>query len=227
MVFLMIVTPPLAVMLAVMGLQTLPTYPVAWFLFICGLTYTPALVISRFVRGKQFWEPRQESPIQAEEKGDLSFWLITAGMSGVVFMPPLEVLVFPLGMPMNGWTRFGGLAVLFLGCIVFGWARRVLRKSYSGHLTVSEAQELVQSGPYALVRHPAYAGYLLIALGIVVGFSSGIGLGLFFLLLIPGTLFRIRVEEQLLAARFSSDWQAYTRRVPALLPRLFPPAKTP
>ena len=78
----------------------------------------------------------------------------------------------------------------------------------------------MQTGAYRFLRHPAYAGYLLMALGIALGYFSLSGLAATLVLLVPVLNYRIRVEEKVLAAHFGKAWQEYARHVPALLPRL-------
>ena len=59
-------------------------------------------------------------------------------------------------------------------------------------------------GPYGLVRHPAYTGYLIVYLGYVAEHPSLLNIGLLTL----GTAFqlvRIREEERVLSATRSTD----------------------
>jgi protein-S-isoprenylcysteine O-methyltransferase Ste14 len=83
---------------------------------------------------------------------------------------------------------------------------------------IQAGHRLVQSGPYRLVRHPGYTGFLLMALGMAVGYSSWIALAAIPLLLLPGLAYRMRVEERLLAEEFRDDYWAYTRRAKKLIP---------
>jgi protein-S-isoprenylcysteine O-methyltransferase Ste14 len=71
-------------------------------------------------------------------------------------------------------------------------------------------RQTVDRGPYALVRHPAYAGELLMALAC---FSAGPSLlaASAWLLLLPGVLWRIAAEETVLGS--AADYQAYAHRV--------------
>jgi len=116
--------------------------------------------------------------------------------------------------------KFLGAGLVACGIMLFIWARRVLGASFSGHVSVQQGQELVQSGPYRFLRHPAYAGYLMMAIGIGLGYSSLVGLVSVLVVLVPVLMVRIRVEERILAAHFDNQWQDYARSVPVLLPRL-------
>ena len=76
-------------------------------------------------------------------------------------------------------------------------------------------------GMYQIVRHPLYAGELLVALGYVVG-NPSLANGLLWLLILAGQLLRIRREERLLSEQYPDAYTAYRRRVRwRLLPFLF------
>jgi len=113
------------------------------------------------------------------------------------------------------------LLLLSLGSVLFIWARRTLGKYYSGHVSVLESQPLVQSGPYRFIRHPAYAGYLLIAMGIALGYSSLVGVIMIPVLLIPSVIYRLFVEDKMLAERFGEKFKAYALRTARLVPRIW------
>jgi len=68
----------------------------------------------------------------------------------------------------------------------------------SATIEVSEDQRVISTGPYAVVRHPMYAGMILWSAGIPLGLGSYWGLvGLVFM--IPFILFRIFHEERYLS----------------------------
>lgn len=155
-----------------------------------------------------------------EEDKDASFWWIAAGMIAAFFLPPLEYLLLPAVLPRQNWMEAVGLILILLGAGLFIWARRMLGKFYSGHVSVVEGQPLVQSGPYRFIRHPAYMGYLLMALGIAWGYSSLAGFIVTLSLLLPSTIYRSSVEDKLLSEHFGEQWKEYGQRVPAFIPRL-------
>jgi protein-S-isoprenylcysteine O-methyltransferase Ste14 len=81
-----------------------------------------------------------------------------------------------------------------------------------------EARGLVTGGPYRLVRHPVYLGELGAAGGLLIAAPTGwnVAMGILFLV---SQLVRMRLEEQELAAQFT-EYEAYARRTPRLVPRL-------
>lgn len=61
-----------------------------------------------------------------------------------------------------------GLGVEAAGLVLRAWSMRTLGRSYSRTLRVEDAQHTVESGPYRFVRHPGYAGSLLIWTGLAL-----------------------------------------------------------
>src|SRR5215470_1136757 len=58
----------------------------------------------------------------------------------------------------TGWILF---AVVIVGFLFAWWARLHLGRLWSGRVTRKEGHRVVDTGPYALVRHPIYAGIML------------------------------------------------------------------
>lgn len=170
------------------------------------------------VRKRKFWIAPPAQITRNEETGDRSFWFVNLGMIASFFLPPLEYLFFGFKLLRTQWVQTVGIVFIICGVVLFIWARRTLGTSYSGHISVTDGQKLVQNGPYNVVRHPGYAAYLLIAIGIAVGYSSLVGLISILLLLMPGLFFRIKVEEKVLASYFGDAYKRYQQRTTRLIP---------
>jgi protein-S-isoprenylcysteine O-methyltransferase Ste14 len=78
--------------------------------------------------------------------------------------------------------------------------------------------QLITNGPFAVVRHPMYAGLILAACGSLLIYHTWTTL--LFALFAPAFTFRARREEAALAAEFGEQRQEYCKRVPAFFPRL-------
>ena len=90
-VFLLIlVAPALAILLALLGLETLGDNLLGWSLLVIGVAYPAGVVIYYFIRREAFWGPTAGREGTHEEKGDRSFWLILPGFLAAFFFPPLE-----------------------------------------------------------------------------------------------------------------------------------------
>jgi protein-S-isoprenylcysteine O-methyltransferase Ste14 len=98
-----------------------------------------------------------------------------------------------------------------------------LRSYASG--TVKKNRELTTTGPYAFTRNPLYLGSMLIAAGFALALLSwlvALVLALGFLVIYVPV---IASEERFLRAAFP-QYGEYSRRVPRLIPRLFPARQT-
>jgi len=103
--------------------------------------------------------------------------------------------------------------LLLTGTLLALWSALTLGRNFS---LLPQARTLVTSGPYRFVRHPMYAGGLLIALGEVWLRLSPLVVGLNLVFLVA-QLVRLRYEEDLLARTFP-EYTAYRKRTSALIP---------
>ena len=154
-----------------------------------------------------------------------------ASITGIVFQglsyAPLWMIRRQWFMPMFGSSKFLEIALAVLTAVLAVasvWfcaaAVRTLGVQWSLAARVVEGHKLVTQGPYSIVRNPIYTGMLgmLLATGLAV--SHGIGLVLAVVIFAIGTLIRVRSEERLLREMFGSEFDEYTRRVPAVIPLL-------
>jgi protein-S-isoprenylcysteine O-methyltransferase Ste14 len=216
--FLMILAPALAICLALLGLETLRGNILGWFLMVLGIAYPAGGVIYYFIRREPFWNSASGGKAVGEETSDRSFWLILPGFLVVFFASPFEWMYLPVFLPRAPGMQITGLGLILAAGAMHVWARMHLRGQYSGHVEVLAGHRLVQSGPYRFVRHPGYAGFLLMTLGVAIGYSSLIGLVAVPVLLLPGLAYRMKVEERLLNQQFGEQYRVYASRSKKLIP---------
>jgi protein-S-isoprenylcysteine O-methyltransferase Ste14 len=122
-------------------------------------------------------------------------------------------------LPAGVWCFWTGAAVTAGGLLFSVWARRHLGTNWSQSVTLKEGHELITTGPYALVRHPIYTGLLLGFLGCAVARAEW--RGLLAVALVFAVLWRkLRLEEKWMRAQFGAPYEAYSRRVAALVPHI-------
>jgi protein-S-isoprenylcysteine O-methyltransferase len=140
--------------------------------------------------------------------------IVAAYTTAAVVAPAVRMLRRPQ-LP-RATAPFGlGLEVAGLG--LRAWSMRTLGSSYTRTLRVQGAQQVVNTGPYRFVRHPGYAGSLMIWTGFaltsrsfpVVEVVSGL-LGLAYHR-------RVGAEEALLR-RDLPGYIAYSMRTKRLIP---------
>jgi len=112
-----------------------------------------------------------------------------------------------------------GLALMAAGILLRQYAMAVLGRSHTMRVTTRPGQEVIESGPYRWIRHPSYAGSLLSMAGILLCSTNWLSLACF-VSVAAGYPFRIRVEEQALAAELGEPYRNYMRRTKRLIPYL-------
>ena len=213
-IFLLVIGNALALLLALLALETTPTNFLGWFLFAIGIAYGAGGVI-------YLWRNQNIEDSVRAETGNRSFWWILPGFLAIFFAPPLEFLYLPTWLPRGTNMELAGLVIILLGLLLRVWTRLTIGTMYSGYLRVKVGHVLVTDGPYRFVRHPGYSGFVLMALGLCIGYSSLIGLIAIPILLIPGLSFRMKVEERMLSEEFRDDYWAYARRAKKLIPGIW------
>jgi protein-S-isoprenylcysteine O-methyltransferase Ste14 len=103
-----------------------------------------------------------------------------------------------------------GDALIFLSYLFFIWVFR--ENSYGAStIQVTEGQKSHLNGPYAIVRHPMYAGALFMLAGIPLALGSWWGLFFLFFTL-PILVWRLLDEERFLHKNLPG-YTEYTQKV--------------
>ena len=136
----------------------------------------------------------------------------------MLFAPPVsdgtQLALWSVGLA-SAWVLVALAAMGFGFC---WWARIHLGKLWSGWVTRKEGHHIVDTGPYAIVRHPIYTGLILSALATAA--LKGTAQALFgAFLMILGFWIKARLEERFLRQELGGEsYDAYRRRVPMLFP---------
>jgi len=113
------------------------------------------------------------------------------------------------------------LAGLTLAGVLFSWWARIhLGRLWSSAITRKEDHRVVDTGPYAWVRHPIYTGLIaaIFATAVAEGTASALAGAA---LVASGLWLKARTEERFLVVELGVDaYGAYCRRVPMLVPFL-------
>ena len=98
------------------------------------------------------------------------------------------------------------------------WARVYMGRLWSGGVVIKEGHRVVDSGPYAVVRHPIYSGAFLLVGAHVLVKARAVDL-IFYAGLVAFFAAKARLEERFLLQELGDDYAAYRARVPMLMPR--------
>ena len=117
--------------------------------------------------------------------------------------------------------RIAGVVVMWFGLALRVWAIATLGSAFRTTVEVEPAQTVVSSGPYRWVRHPSYAGLLLIVAGFGAVLGNWLSLTACAVLPLPAVLWRIHVEEAELNRVLGEAYRTYQSDRARLIPRLW------
>jgi protein-S-isoprenylcysteine O-methyltransferase Ste14 len=147
---------------------------------------------------------------------------------GLAFLSCLFfVLIAPLlsrlglgnfGGPATAWAGIGGM---ILGISLRVWANQTLGASYTRTLKTVQGQSIVSDGPYRLLRHPGYAGVLLMWFGAGLALRNWIALIFMTPLLGWAYLRRMNAEEKMLLSDIGEAYRNYSRRTWRIIPFIY------
>ena len=114
---------------------------------------------------------------------------------GLIVLPALDHRFMWSHVPLS--PVLAGDALVALGWLAFYLVFR--ENSFtSATIEVAPDQKVISTGPYALVRHPMYAGTVVMLLGIPIALGSWWGLPAI-VAMIPALIWRVLDEEKFLA----------------------------
>lgn len=117
-----------------------------------------------------------------------------------------------------GWShlpagaRFTGFCVALLGDIIFLVSVLCMKDSWRAGIPDQDRTELVTDGIYAFSRNPAFLGFDLQYIGVMLMFCNLLT-GMFTVFAIVMLHRQILQEERYLTAAFGEEYRAYQRRV--------------
>jgi protein-S-isoprenylcysteine O-methyltransferase Ste14 len=159
----------------------------------------------------------QSNTRRKDKKSLLLFWItiptcITLGFFAADYYP---------------WHRINYIAAI-TGYLLIGFGSVVrwvsiiqLRKAFTVDVAVNNDQKLITTGLYKKIRHPSYTGMILIIIGLAIAMNSWVSA---LIVIIPISLvliYRINVEEKLLADVFGEKYKAYKSITYRIIPGLY------
>jgi len=130
------------------------------------------------------------------------------GFIGLLVLPALDHRFLWSRVPSS--VALVGDVLVALGFVAIFF---VLKENTFSSATIELApnQKVISTGPYAVVRHPMYAGALVMLLGIPIALGSWLGL-LVLVSMTPALLWRLFDEEKFLAKNLPG-YAEYQRKV--------------
>jgi protein-S-isoprenylcysteine O-methyltransferase len=113
------------------------------------------------------------------------------------------------------------LVAILAGLGLRVWSVITLGRFFTWFITVYEDHQVIRSGPFRFIRHPAYGGALVLFVATLVFLHAWVGAALSLVFQLFAYLRRIRYEEAMMVERLGEKYAAYMREVGALVPLLW------
>jgi protein-S-isoprenylcysteine O-methyltransferase len=165
------------------------------------------------------WSRRSQDRSRMRDRGTLRLLLTTVYLciglavwlsyqaAGRIVNEDIRIPLFWAGLALMA----GGLALRF-------WAIRVLARFFTVDVNIQQGHELIRRGPYRLLRHPSYTGSLMTFLGFGLALGNGWSLLVLLAPVVLAFVWRMRVEERVLAEAFPAQYPDYARQTKRLIP---------
>jgi protein-S-isoprenylcysteine O-methyltransferase Ste14 len=192
------------------GLAGTLDYWQAWTFLAVYVAASVAITLYLVKKDPKLLERRMRGGPLAEKRTSQKIIMSVAslGFIGLIVVPALDHRFGWSHMPPS--VALAGDVLMMLGWLAIFF---VFRENSFTAATIELApdQRVISTGPYALVRHPMYAGALVMLLGIPIALGSWWGV-LVIVAIMPALIWRLIDEEKFLA-RNLPGYQEYQQKV--------------
>ena len=111
-----------------------------------------------------------------------------------------------------------GLVLFWSGIFLRLWSLHALGRYFTFTVQTSGDQPVIVDGPYRVIRHPSYAGLLLVIVAVGLFIGNWWSLVCLTGTVTGGLVFRIRVEERALTRKLGDRYLSYAATHNRLVP---------
>lgn len=155
-----------------------------------------------------------------EKQQDPMILFATLLSLALVIVSPLTDGAGFMTLPGGDALRMAGAAIYVAGGVLMLWGPMHLGKHFSVHVTLQDDHQLITDGPFAMLRHPRYAGCIYWGVALPLVFASGPGLAV----AVPYVwmfFWRMRDEEKMLGNHFGPEWTDYAAHTKRIVPFVY------
>lgn len=188
-------------------------------------TVTHAVVIVCWLTFMVFWAVTRGAVKKTQEAASVRETLLTSisiwtGLALLIGGREMSPSLNPVLWQETPAVDAVVIVLSLLGIATLLWSRVTLGQNWSDKVEFKENHELVQTGPYALVRHPIYTGVGLLLLGLFILIGRALGIA-GFAFSFGAFYVRSLKEEKLLLRHFGDRYRVYMTKTKAVIPFIF------
>jgi protein-S-isoprenylcysteine O-methyltransferase Ste14 len=175
-----------------------------------------AIFFLAFVREAKVIRPAFEQTPSAQDAG--TFRALMIGSPLALLAAGAASSVPWLTIPDPTAAAVAGMVLIVAGAALRRYCFHALGSSFTGVVTVTADQRVVQSGLYGLVRHPSYTAAIMMFVGVGVALESWLSVGILFVAHCYLYGRRVSAEEKALVATLGEAYAAYMLRTKRFIP---------
>ncbi|MDO4459909.1 MAG: isoprenylcysteine carboxylmethyltransferase family protein [Clostridia bacterium] len=169
-----------------------------------------------FYLGKSFSQKKHgiktNQMAKGKEKGRTYYIELLLGVATTVIIP-VQIASIVCGYSLMGMhAKLTGLCLGFIGVVFFAVSSITMKNSWRAGIPQEDKTEFVTDGIYKWSRNPAFLGFDMMYLGILIMYLNPV-LAFFTVWAMLMLHLQILEEEKFLAKRFGTDYENYRKHV--------------
>jgi protein-S-isoprenylcysteine O-methyltransferase len=154
--------------------------------------------------------------VKRDRRSDVAVWIVSIGWV-VLLLPRFNG---PQLIPRIMFIRIIGAVFTITGLAFTLWARFYLGSNWDAFISLRLHHKLVRTGPYAIVRHPLYSGFIIALVGSALNFGH-LRSFIAATMVILAWVYKSGLEEIFMREHFGMEYDQYCHKVKRLIPKIW------
>jgi len=138
-----------------------------------------------------------------------------------VNMPKFSIIFNFLTFQRDFISNSIGIFLFFFGFALRIYSIKTLGKLFTFEVGLRKDHKLIKTGPYSMIRHPSYLGYIIMSIGLYTFLGTFFGIFISLIICLILYLKRIPIEEHILKNKFGKDFEEYKSKTYKILPYIY------
>jgi protein-S-isoprenylcysteine O-methyltransferase Ste14 len=119
------------------------------------------------------------------------------------------------------WPVIAGTALLWAGFALRTWSILTLGRFFKLSVVIQDDHQVIDRGPYRMLRHPSYLGLIVAVTGFGLATGSWASAAIALFGMVAAFAVRIPIEERAMLRELGEPYASYMRRTARLVPWLY------